>query len=65
MWYASPLLPCCTAIARLPDFFRLNASACFCRSAKFRGTFASWVLTISAMFSIATGAPYRRFTAVP
>ena len=57
MWYASPALPCWTAMARLPDFLRLNARACFCRSTKFFGTFASFVLTTRPMFSIATGAP--------
>ena len=57
MWYASPFAPCWTAMARLPAFFFLKASACASRSAKVVGTFASFVLTTRPMFSIATGAP--------
>ena len=65
MWYASPFVPCWTAIARLPAFFFLKASASFSSCANVFGTLTSAVFTTSPMFSICVGTPYSFLTAVP
>ena len=65
MWYASPFVPCWTAIARLPAFFFLKASASFSSIANVVGTLTSAVFTTSPMFSICVGTPYSFLTAVP
>src|SRR3954453_15643978 len=65
MWYASPFVPCWTAIARLPAFFFLKASASDSSCLNVFGTLTTPVLTTSPMFSTCVGTPYSFLTAVP
>src|SRR3954452_2432170 len=65
MWYASPPVPCWTAMPKaLCDFF-FCASASVSSCEKVLGAFASFVFTTRPMFSTATGTPYSFLTAVP
>ena len=57
MWYASPFVPCCTAMPRRPPPFFLKATASLSSCLNEVGTLASFVFTTRPMFSSCVGTP--------